>query len=309
MKTGFNFIWTILLVALVTMGAKLTTDNTIILGDQNPANDKTIELSDGQIKWDSSSSTLKISNDDGSSFRDISTFTGIVGGGVNLFSVSDNADFEASTLSPWTASGGTFVIEAGSPAFDLQSGSWDASAAAENLDSALKSVPLGLETRVSCIATIQYKWVGGGAGDLKFQVINSAAGLIEEKDLTGSANWRSEFVEFTCPTSESVRIRITSTANAALILIDNATIGKINFTEFDNIVRAQVFGERGCHGRIVDSAGTPVLSTNAADCVTSITDNGVGNWTVNFITAFGGIPNCTVSTADFNIRWFCSAAK
>ena len=229
MKTRINLFGTLLLVAFVTMGAKLTTDNTAIIGDGNPANDKLIDLSDGQIKWDSATSKLQFSNDDGLNFTQIGS-GGNGGGGINLFTSDDNPGFEqGDPPSSWTNSGATFAAELGSPGFGSQSGSWDASATSQTLDSALKAVPSGLEDR-HCTAGFQYKWLGN-AGDLKFQVIDSGASLLAEKDIIVTTDWQKEVLAFDCPSGESIRIRIISTADAAVLLIDEAEIGQSNLIQ------------------------------------------------------------------------------
>lgn len=267
----FNIAWTLLLVAAVAMGAKIT-DNILNVGDGNSANDKEIRMTDGRIKWDAGSSKLQFSNDAGVGFKDLGTGGGGGAAGVNILGVDDNADFEATALAPWTNSGGTFIVESGTPGFDLQSGSWDSNGAAQNITSSLKSVPLGLENR-SCNATIQYK-VAGSAGDLKFQVIDSGAAVIAEKDLDPTTDWKKDALQFTCPASESIRIRILSVdSDPALLLIDNVTLGKTDFVDISQTALAAVIrfpATAGCTPS-VDSATFVDFSVVAA-CPAPIVD-------------------------------------
>jgi len=179
-------------VALVTMGAKIT-DNELNLGDGNPAIDKQINLSTGQIKWDASATKLQFSNDGGTSFKDIGSGGGS-GGGINILGPDDNADFEGPDVSPWVASGGTFILEASVQGFGGGSGSWDSSAAAQTLDSALKLIPNGLQSR-TCSSTVQVKWVGV-ATELKYQVIDQASAVIAEKDLIVTTDWEQDALFF-----------------------------------------------------------------------------------------------------------------
>jgi hypothetical protein len=221
MKTLF-FILTILL-SVALMGAKIT-DNTLKLGDQNAANDKTIDMSDGKIKWDAATSKLQFTNDDGSSYKDIGSGGG-GGQGTNLLQTNEkNHDFELGTTAEWTASAGVFTAETTSPGFGTTSGKWDAGAASQNLDSSLVTVIPGLEGR-QCVAQWQYKLATGSTGDLKAQVLNSTSVVLAEKDITVSTIWAEDFLIFSCPTTNSIRVRFTSTADAGEFLVDDVHLG------------------------------------------------------------------------------------
>lgn len=216
-------------VTLVTMGAKIT-DNELNIGDGNPAVDKQINLSTGQIKWDGSATKLRFSNDGGSSFKDIGSGGGGGAAGINILDVDDNADFEGPSVSPWVASGGTFILESSVQGFGGGSGSWDSSAAAQTLDSALKEIPEGLLNR-SCNTTMQLKWVGTPT-DLKMQVIDQTSAVIAERDLPVTTDWEKTAIQFTCPGSGSLRVRLLAVgSNPALILFDNVSLGKTDFVD------------------------------------------------------------------------------
>lgn len=234
MKKLFTF-FTILFFALSLFGAKIQ-DNTLNLGDGNSSNDKQINMTDGQIKWNGTTSKMQFSNDGGSNFKDIGSGAG-GGSGTNLL-IEKNWDFELGVANNWTASGGTLSDETTSPGFGEKSGSWDPSAASQNLDSDLALVIPGLEGR-SCAVQMQYKWAGS-AGDLKMQVLNSSSDVLAEGELTVSSIWADFFLAFTCPTTNSVRFRLTSTADAAEILLDNVHLGS-NIKEV-NISQATFYG-------------------------------------------------------------------
>lgn len=224
---NMKYLLMIVFAASVALGAKIS-DNILIIGDQNPAVDKEQQMGDGRIKWDSASSKLQFSNDAGSNFADFGTGSGSGSGGINLLTGDDNPGFETNDPpTAWTASGGTFVAETGSPGFGDQSGSFDSDALGQTLDSNLKSVIAGLEGR-SCNATIQYKYDTGASGDYKLQALANTGGTLAEIDLgvTG-AQWQKAAVQFTCPSSDSIRVRIISdVADADVILLDDATIGQ-----------------------------------------------------------------------------------
>jgi hypothetical protein len=214
----------VLLFAVFAMGAKIG-GNFLRVGDLT-GTDVEIQMGEGRLKWDSATSKMQFSNDSGSSIKDIGSGGG-AGSGINLLSGDGNADFETGNPpANWTASGSsTFVQDIATQLFDVQSGVWDASAASENLDSNLFPVPVGLEGN-QCIALINYKWEAGAAGDIALQALDSGGSILAAGDLdptTGQV--REGFVVFTCPTAESVRLRLTSTANAAAITIDNAHLG------------------------------------------------------------------------------------
>jgi hypothetical protein len=220
-----NVIFSLLFIAIFAMGAKIG-DDTVRIGTKT-GQDIEVQMGEGRLKWDASSSKMQFSNDSGGSLKDIGSGAGGAAG-VNLL---ENADFESGNPPvSWTESAGTFIAETSNPGFGNQSGSWDSAAASNTLDSDAKAVELGLENR-SCNATIQYKYASGSNGDYKFQVIGTTAGLIAEKELNVTTDWRKEALQFTCPSSDSLKIRITSTVNGGIVLLDNATLGRTDFVD------------------------------------------------------------------------------
>ena len=225
-NSKFGPLGWLLLFVLVAMGAGVGT-NTFRIGDKTGSNIK-IQMGEGELSWNDTTSKMQFSNDSGVSSKDIGAGAG-GGSGINLLAES-NFDFE--TGDPpvdWTESAGTFIADVGT-GFDLQSGSWDAAAAANTLDSALVVVPDGLEDR-DCNATIQFNYASGSGGDYKFQVLDSGANVLAEKDLSVTTKWAKDLLMFTCPDADSIRIRITSTVNGGIILLDNATLGKTDFVD------------------------------------------------------------------------------
>lgn len=274
-KRNFSILGWLLFIAVVAMGAKIT-DNLLIVGDQNAGVDKEIQMGDGRIKWDQAASKMQFSNDQGTSFKDIGSGAGGGGGGITLFDSDDNPDFEAVGLSPWAASGGSFTIESGSPGFGSQSGNFDASSASQNVDSSLKTIVSGLENR-HCSAAMEMLYAAGSEGDYKFQVIDSGSSVLAEKDIEVTSEWAKQILTFTCPASESMRIRITSTADGGELLFDNAELGQVGFS---NISQTQLYAairydETASCRWTRDNASFGAFSTDA-DCPAPTLEGGVG---------------------------------
>jgi len=197
-------------------------DGTV--GDKELVWDKGLGASNPRIRWNDTSDTLQFSND-GTAFKNIGSGGGA--GGINQLQDS-NPDCEAGDPpNDWTSTGGTFIAETGSPGFNDASCSWNASASSQFLRTAAPTIEAGLQGR-SCNATIQYKWNAGNPGDLIWRVEDSSNVLIAEKELDPSSDWREDFLAFTCPSSGDYRIEFESTADAALMLVDNVELGQTN---------------------------------------------------------------------------------
>jgi hypothetical protein len=204
--------------------------NSLSLGDGTNSN-KVLKFNKGasspEIRYNSGTGKLQFSNDT-VSYKDIGSGSG-GGGGTNLLQDS-NSDFEAgSPPQNWTASGGTFIAETTNPLFGLASGSWDSSASAQTLSSALVTIEKGFIGK-KCTADIEYKWASGVSADLSFQVVDQVPNILATVDLepTTGSNTRKAFLAFDCPTTatDQLRVRLLSNvSNPALILIDNAFVG------------------------------------------------------------------------------------
>lgn len=207
--------------------AGINPANKLKIGDKT-ASDKVIEFDKGsgttnpKIKWSNSSSKLQFTHD-GTNFKDIGSGAG-GGGGINLLT-DDNFDFEAGTTN-WTVSGGTLTSETGSPLFGAASGSFDASASSQNLDSTTKTIPVGL-LGTNCLAQVAFRYPSGSSGDYKLQALDGSSNVLAELSipLTVGSGAENAYVVFSCPTSGSLKLRITSTANGSALLIDNAHLG------------------------------------------------------------------------------------
>ncbi len=219
-----GFITAIFLLTLSSAWAAKITDNNLKLGDET-GSDVTINMGNGQFLWDDSEAALKFSKDGGATSKEIGSGAG-GGGGINLL-VGENFDFEdGSPPSNWTASGGAFTSEVGSPLFGAQSGNWDASAASQNLDSTSVLVPIGLR-EADCLARVFYKYDTGANGDYKLQMLDGSANVLAEVDLevTQLAGSREAFVVASCPASGNMQLRLTSTTDPGALVVDEAHLG------------------------------------------------------------------------------------
>ena len=254
----------VLIIAAVAMGAKIGGD--ILRIGAKTGTDIEIRMGDGRVKWDDVASKMQFSNDLGGSFKDIGAGGGGAGG-FNMLTVDDNPGFEdGSPPDAWTSSGGTFVSESGVPLFQLSSGKWDPSANGQNLDSNLKAVPIGLEGR-TCLVLIEYLWDSGVTGEIKLQVLDSGDNVdgreLDLKPTTGIV--RPAFFTFTCESSESHRLRLTSTADAAEITIDQAFLG-------ENTKATQV----GATTLFLDAVWPA-----AANCIWTVTSTSMGSFPID----------------------------
>ena len=205
-----------LLIAATAFAAKIT-DNTLILGDQNPATNKQLKMGTGQLKWDGAASKLTFTND-GSNFKNIGSGSG-GSAGFSLLS-DDNADFESGTAL-WTASGGSFTAISSGQAFGAQSGRFNASAASQTLSSASKTIVDGLKGKNG----VGIAYIKTAATDYKLQVYDGT-NVLAERVIAASTTYDPVAVNFIFPSSGSVRLRVISQSDAADLDLDNAYLGE-----------------------------------------------------------------------------------
>ena len=140
-----------------------------------------------------------------------------------------NGGFE-SGKAQWVNSGGTFAIttSAGNVLDGKSSGSFDASSTGQYVETALQTIPAGLQGK-NCMARIEYK---GGDENLVMKVLDGSANLMASRVLPGASTVKQSVpLNFPCPSSGGLKLRIESTANAAVVYIDKAHIG-----ETDNLL-------------------------------------------------------------------------
>lgn len=202
----------------------------LVLGSST-ATDKTLEFNTGagsanpKIKINASGGKLQFAND-GSNYKDLGSGSGS-GAGINLI---DNSGFEQGVLG-WTNSGGTFsqVTTGTNLLHGTKSVTFDASASAQYVETDAVAIPVILQGQ-NCLARIYYK---GSDSNLLLEATNESNVQLGSTVLTSKSLVSSATVNFPCPSSGSLKLRVRSTADSALIAFDNVTLGQA-----DNIVQA-----------------------------------------------------------------------
>lgn len=172
------------------------------------------------IQWNDSSGQLEFSND-GSTTLPVGS--GGSSSGVNILS---NSDFEQGVSVGWTNSGGTLTVESSVPLYGTKSALFNAAANGNTFTSSDYVVPEGLENR-ACSLNFYYKWESGTLTHLNYVVeLDDGTDLTTATDLvptTGSALQAT--AAFICPASDSIKLKITATADAAAITLDRMHLG------------------------------------------------------------------------------------
>lgn len=158
--------------------------------------------------------------------------------GLNNLLGKYNPGFE-NGLAKWTKTGSsTLAVDASNYYAGKMGAIWDASATSEYLKSVAVTVPDGLKGR-SCMAGIQYKWPSGTATHINLQAYDGT-NILAQADLTVTTYWLNAYVAFPCPTSGTVQLRLASTADAAVLTLDQAWLG--SQTNLKDISQAELYG-------------------------------------------------------------------
>jgi hypothetical protein len=143
---------------------------------------------------------------------------------VNLLGGSDNPGFESGVVSPWVASGGSFVVNStlSNVGLGLKSGQWTPSVTAQTLVSASKSVPAGSYNRpgyASCL-------VKTANTDVQFEVWNGVSTIFAGPiTIPGGSNFSLISIQYTHPSSGSEQIKFISGAGTNPVYIDQCYMG------------------------------------------------------------------------------------
>jgi len=241
-----------------------------------------------QFRWNSATGKIEFSND-GLTFKDVGSGGGAGGGGVVL---NANPGFEEGSTN-WTASGGTFTINTtlANVGFGLQSGSWDPSAASQTLSGELVAVPAGLYGKL-CSLSWYYK---GGDANYKAQVFDGTNVIAESSAFVTSTNFSAkQAIYFTCPSSGSIRPRFISSADAALIYLDDVKLGQeVLFSGNSNglAVAGYIAQAANCQWDRTNTAFGPF--TADADCPGPTVSQELGGMTLS--TTDTDLPRFTVN--------------
>jgi hypothetical protein len=236
---------------------------------------------------------------------------------LNLLGDS-NPGFENGKVK-WTSSGGTFAVTstAANVGWGTRSASYDASASSQYLLSETKAIPAALYGQ-QCEAVIWYK---GGDANLALNVVDGSLTQLATFTLATSAAFTQVVVPFTCPSSGSAAVQVKSTADAAIIYVDNAWLGAKRYNQsVSNVaysVSKSAVGSVGSAGQIVaghtlaaedfpSTAGKIAFwslssasdNSAAASCASSTACDLTNTATVTFAST--GIAGAASSAASFN---------
>lgn len=144
--------------------------------------------------------------------------------GVELL---ENGGFE-NGKARWTPSAGSFAIATSGVNLGngRSSGLFDATATGQYLTGKQYAIPESLKSK-NCLAQIEYKVADAS---YNFQVYDGS-NVITEMVLPASPAWRRADLNFICPASGTLGLRIASTANGAALSLDGGHLGSA-----DNLV-------------------------------------------------------------------------
>lgn len=147
------------------------------------------------------------------------------GAGGAQYNVIENYNFEDTTYSTgWTVSGGTLAAAAGTNIlFGTQSATWDSSSAGQTLSYTAITIGQGYKGN-NCEGAIYVQTPSGTATHL-LEVYDGTNVLVSGTVIT-SATARQTTVNFPCPSSGTMQLRLKSVAaDEPLIAIDDAYLG------------------------------------------------------------------------------------
>lgn len=133
-----------------------------------------------------------------------------------------NPGFESGTVQ-WTASGGTFVVNSGTQIVpnSKQFATWDSNSAGQTLQTAAVTVP----KTGNCEFSI---WIAvpSGTATHTITVTDGTNDIVTAQTITNNTNALKHIVNFPCPSSGTVRGKLTSVAsNEPSIILDNGRLG------------------------------------------------------------------------------------
>lgn len=213
-----------------------------------------------------------------------------------------NGGFESSK-DGWTASGGTFaVVTSGSNLLiGRVSATWDSSGSSQTFTSRAITIPKGLYGKNGAVFCSIQTPSGTATHTISAYDGTNSLATTNVYSNTTPVNTGALFV---FPSSGTMAIRITSVAsNEPLIAIDDCFIGSADGTYLSLVKSNDILSAR------VDSAGTPsIVSQSPVNWISSLTDNGTGDTTVNFTSGvFTTAPHCVASGYIATPFRFCSA--
>jgi hypothetical protein len=158
---------------------------------------------------------------------------------VNL--ITKSPGFEADKYG-WSNSGGTFALTttAANVASGKYAGSFDASSTGQYIVTSQYTLTPGLYGH-NCVAMAKVK---GGDANLAFHVIDGSSNILATTTLADYTTYQNVILNFVCPSSGTVAIKILSSADAAIFYVDDAFIGDASLVNVSQVNQAQVYGTK-----------------------------------------------------------------
>lgn len=242
-----------------------------------------------KIKYNTTTAEFAFAND-GTNFLGFGSGSG---GGTGFNAITLNPEFEQAVSAGWTNTGGTFVqVTSGSNLlFGRGSATFDASATSQFFESNAYTVPEGLKAR-PCLVRAFYL---GGDANLKLQALDGSANVLGEVTLGTVTQATPIAAPFTCPSSGTIKLRVTSTADAAIASFDRMHLGEndqlFQFSQASYIGKANYANTAAC---VWSRTNTALGAFTAdADCpVLTVADN-PGPGTIQAVDA--DLPQLTIN--------------
>jgi hypothetical protein len=163
--------------------------------------------------------------------------SGAGGSGSGAYNILENPGFETGTTDGYSESGGgTLAVSSTNPLFDTYSMTYDASANTDYVESDAVTIPDGLKGQ-NCGAFIYYS---GGDSTLTYAVYDGSGNSLASVALAAATASTRASLNFICPSSGSLKYRITASANAASIKVDQGHLGLAD--NLSEVSQAQIFG-------------------------------------------------------------------
>lgn len=211
--------------------------------------------------------------------------------------IMDNGGFE-NGQARWTSSAGTFaIVTSGSNLLvGKNSATWDAAASSNTLSYNAISIPNGLKGKnAEAFCSIQ---TPSGTATHKLQVYDGT-NVIAQDDVVSNTTPVKSSVNFIMPSSGTITLRLEAQADEPLVAIDDCYLGEA--TNIANGLPQDVFSA------VIDNSGTPTVSTQNLSFISSLTDNGTGDTTINFVSGvFSQTPACSCSSVGSGDNHNCA---
>jgi len=167
----------------------------------------------------------------------------------------------------------------------------------EHLDTDLFTIPNMLKGR-QCMAQLAYQWSTGAVGNYDLKVLNHAGATLVSLGLRNSTAWQESFVPFKCPSSGSLKLRLSGNSPAKpTVFLDNAYLGA---AKEGLIVSRETNQWRMGAARINGSGGSASnVLIEYGDWIQSTDQGAAGIMDITIKEGyFGEAPLCVCSTGD-----------